>query len=188
VLNLREVTLIDPKADLAGALRQVDHIFYTLSVNQKEHAERVAELRKEYKTQVRLLKVSKAATKKKSKTRSKVVVPAAPAAEPAAAEPKEGEDDAAVVAEKIFRLEQELNAKIAELDTKYVLEFEMPPLMLGHSTSPELLQQTNDMVKRGELAGRLVKRVSWVPLEFGDLPDPGDFDIGEVMKSPYFFS
>ncbi|KAJ2763909.1 DNA-directed RNA polymerase, partial [Coemansia linderi] len=96
VLNLREVTLIDPKADLAGALRQVDHIFYTLSVNQKEHAERVAELRKEYKTQVRLLKVSKAATKKKSKTRSKVVVPAAPAAEPAAAEPKEGEDDAAV--------------------------------------------------------------------------------------------
>ncbi|KAJ2484277.1 DNA-directed RNA polymerase, partial [Coemansia sp. RSA 2052] len=44
-VDLRSLQLIDPKLDLPGALRQVDHIFYTLSVNQKEHAEQAAELR-----------------------------------------------------------------------------------------------------------------------------------------------
>ncbi|KAJ1921416.1 DNA-directed RNA polymerase [Mycoemilia scoparia] len=32
------------------------------------------------------------------------------------------------------------------------------------------------------------KRIRWVPLEFPPLPERGDFDINEVLQSPYFFS
>ncbi|KAJ2101995.1 DNA-directed RNA polymerase [Coemansia sp. S142-1] len=206
VVDLRSIELIDPKLDLPGALRQVDLILYTLSFNQKEYAEQVTELRKEYKTRIRLAKVSKVAkvSKKKSRTKTKVVVPAATSASTEVAEgatqattaaavaadavPEQDSAAAALVAESIMQLEKELDAKIAELDQKYVLEYSMPPIILDHRMSTELIKDTNDMIKRGELAGRLVKRVSWVGIEFDPLPAPGDFDIGEVMKSPYFFS
>ncbi|KAJ2809037.1 DNA-directed RNA polymerase, partial [Coemansia furcata] len=220
MLDLRSIELIDPKLDLSGALHQADHIFYTLSVNQKEHERQVAELRKEYKTRIRLVKVSKATktskrkAKTSAKTKTKVVVPAAAAAttsddavqvaedaEPAttaadaaleqdsdATTIAQDSDAAALVAETILQLEKELDAKIAEVDKKYVVEFKMTPIMLNHTTSAELLKQTNEMITRGELAGHLVKRVSWVDIEFDPLPEPGDFDIGEVMDSPYFFS
>ncbi|KAJ2319869.1 hypothetical protein GGI00_006330 [Coemansia sp. RSA 2681] len=106
----------------------------------------------------------------------------------AAAAPEQDSEAFARITEAVAQLETELNAKLAELDRKYVLEFQVPPIVLSHSTSQELIKQTNDMIKGGELAGRLVKRVSWVDIEFDPLPEPGDFDIGEVMKSPYFFS
>ncbi|KAJ2469616.1 DNA-directed RNA polymerase [Coemansia sp. RSA 2322] len=191
LIDLNTVELVDPRLDLPEALRQSDHISYTLSVNRKEYAQKLAKLRKEHRVAIRLAKVTKM-------PKNTVVVKASRAAKSAAVgEPSSDAPDAAPSqaiaamvdpAEVILKLEQELEAKIAELDRKYVLDFKQKPITLSEIMSPELLERANTMVKNGELAGRLTKRVAWVGIEFDALPEPGDFDINEVQSSPYFFS
>ncbi|KAJ2699031.1 DNA-directed RNA polymerase, partial [Coemansia spiralis] len=52
-LDLNTIELIDPSTDLAGAMRQVDHIAYTLNANKQRIKDETKALRSDYRSRIR---------------------------------------------------------------------------------------------------------------------------------------
>ncbi|KAJ1959748.1 DNA-directed RNA polymerase, partial [Dipsacomyces acuminosporus] len=188
VIDLDSVRLIDPRKDLAGAARQADLIAYTLSVNRKKLDGEISKVRAEYKKNAKKLQtLSKSSTKAAAKAKAQADTEAETEAEAEqeASAPPQPADKAT---QALKALKEEMAATIAELERKYEELTPLPKVMASPVESPEQFAKAEEMIKDGQLAGRLVKRIEWVDIEFDPLPAHGDFKIEEVMNSPYFFS
>ncbi|KAI8324578.1 DNA/RNA polymerase [Martensiomyces pterosporus] len=182
-VDLASISLIDPRKDLVGAARQADLIAYTISVNKEKMAAEVAKARADYKARAKKLSALAKPTVKvisKAKPNSKADTGSAETQPPALSK--------AEATEKTKTLKAELAAAISKIESRYEYAIAPPKLMSSPAESPDQFARTEEMIKDGQLAGRFVKRVEWVDIEFDPLPDHGDFDINEVMDSPYFFS
>ncbi|KAJ2756063.1 hypothetical protein IWQ56_006361 [Coemansia nantahalensis] len=206
-LDLATVKLIDPAADLVGAMRQADHIAYTLNANKlrikggtmalradcrkriKEIRSECAEAKAEAKAKAKAEAKAKAKAKAKGgKRKSKKAVAEEPAVEEPAAEEPLDETSAQSINDRVWVLEKELESAIIALHAKYPTSFSTPKITVSPAETPELFQRASDLVREGKLAGRFVKRIEWRDIKFTDLPTQGDFDIAQVRKSQYFFS
>ncbi|KAI9503261.1 hypothetical protein BX070DRAFT_252646 [Coemansia spiralis] len=197
IVDLKTLKHINPKKDLIGAMKQADCIIYTLAMNKKALAEEQAAVKAEYKANLRKTrqeykdraKAKKTALTSKSK-KGETPTPTPTAATTltpdieAKATGKEEEDIEAIRA----RLENEKNTKLAALSQKYVTEFEQKPILATANQLPAQFKDFRELVENSSVSGRFVERMKWADLEFDPLPHQGDFDIKEVLKSPYFFS
>ncbi|KAJ1788783.1 DNA-directed RNA polymerase [Coemansia sp. RSA 2399] len=172
-IDLETVKLVDPKEDLAGALRQEDCIAYTLSVNIANQKKRRSAIFAEYK---KISAIKKAKGKGKGKE-------AMPVSDEAAV--MDTNDEAALL---IQQLERERDAKLAEVKTSYVTEFKRKPIMVTQSRMLGTYKNVDSMTAETGVSGRFIPRLVWVDIEFDPLPKQGGFDIKEVRNSPYFFS
>ncbi|KAJ2615523.1 DNA-directed RNA polymerase [Coemansia sp. RSA 1365] len=184
LVDLSSIEIIDTKKDLFGALRQTDLIAYTLKVNQAKLIAEISAVKKNYSSQVRAARkaakeVAKAAAKaaeNPKKTRSRA------SKKPVSDITPENVDE---------HIEKLLSARDSEIDalvTKYPVTFETPKILISPVHNAEAYKSVEELISNGTLAGRLVKRFVWEDIKFDDLPTQGEFDINEVLKSPYFFS
>ncbi|KAJ1668868.1 DNA-directed RNA polymerase [Coemansia sp. RSA 1646] len=185
LVDLRNIKLIDPKEDLAGALKQEDCIAYTLSINAVNERKERAAVASEYRTKIadakkkakEMIKRKKAKTVAKSQTKPET---------DKAAENAEGEDEnVEIIAQG---LEHERRIKFAEIEAKFVTVFARKPIMVPRSQVLNTYGDVDNMRRQTGVSGRFARRLMWVDIEFGALPKQGDFDIKEVRNSPYFFS
>ncbi|KAJ1735822.1 DNA-directed RNA polymerase [Coemansia biformis] len=206
VLDLNTVKLINPSTDLVGAMRQADHIAYTVRVNRQRLVDETKALRKDYRARIREMKLAAAkATRAKAKSdkQKKKAESAAAKGDKKKAEsavtkvkeevevPIEDPESEAVpesLSDRVWVLEEEMSSAINALSAKYPVEFEVPKIMVAPLEMPEQFEHASGLIREGKLAGRLTKRIEWGDIKFSDLPEQGDFDIAEVRKSQYFFS
>ncbi|KAJ2795367.1 DNA-directed RNA polymerase, partial [Coemansia guatemalensis] len=78
--------------------------------------------------------------------------------------------------------------EIDALVAKYPVTFDIPKILISPVHNAAAYKEVEELIDNGKLAGRLVKRFVWEDIKFDDLPTQGEFDINEVLKSPYFFS
>lgn len=179
-VDLGSIDIIDPKEDIEDALHQLDLINYTMSVNAKAHASELGALRRRYTQKIKSVRSKSNAGKSKAKKK---------AAEKDEGENKNEEQSPKVdVKTQVKELEEERNRLTLELDAKYHMNFKVPTINLSPTQAPKLYAAAKQLHSDGKLAGSLLLRSEWVPIEFDPLPNQGGFDIKEVLKSPYFFS
>ncbi|KAJ1887363.1 hypothetical protein LPJ66_009159, partial [Kickxella alabastrina] len=203
-VDLSSIDLINPHEDPLGAAHQSDQIHHTLTLNKARLEKEIKALRKENMAKIREARAimkSEEKTKGKAKSVSKKASAAVADKDPATGTtttvivkgskltPDSTTEAVTLQLEKkIFDIKKELSEKIAAAEKKYITNFEQPQIMLAETQSPDQLKKIVRMIKDRKLAGRLTKRTLWVDIEFDQLPKHGDFDLSEVLDSPYFFS
>ncbi|KAJ2350913.1 DNA-directed RNA polymerase, partial [Coemansia sp. RSA 2618] len=190
-IDLKSVELIDPVEDVVGAARQADLIAYSQRYNSTRIKDEEKELKEEYKVRISQLRKyitqkTKEATRVKKAVQSKaeiIIAPADMAAVEAGTVTKE------TLAEYLVMLRAERDELIKNLADKYPVKFDRQiTITVSPAHDAKKFEQIETMIKQGKLAGRLVKTHRFEQLKFDDLPAHGDFNIDEVLESPYFFS
>ncbi|KAJ2659690.1 DNA-directed RNA polymerase [Coemansia sp. RSA 1199] len=186
VVDLTTIELIDPAQDLFGAARQADLIAYTLSVNGNRIKDERRALMKTYRERVSQLRkyMTQAAKKTAPSKEDKIKLCAADQAAVDSEEVTHG-----TLLKYIEKIKAERDKLIDGLDEKYPVKFDRSiAISISQRDDKEQLEQLETLIKQGKLAGRLVKGHKFTELTFDDLPAQGDFDIEQVLRSPYFFS
>ncbi|KAJ2685993.1 DNA-directed RNA polymerase [Coemansia sp. RSA 1285] len=181
VIDLANINIIDPKQDLVGAIKQEDCIAYTLAVNANTRTAKRNEITREYKKKIfAVRKAAKAKTSSKRKA-SKTE----PATDTTPEHTNTNKKDPAVL-----QLEAERRSKYEEIDAKYITTLARKPIMVPSSSLNAMRSHSiiNDWKKSIGVSGKFIRRMVWMNIEFDPLPKQGDFDIGQVRNSPYFFS
>ncbi|KAJ2673730.1 DNA-directed RNA polymerase [Coemansia sp. RSA 1085] len=186
-IDLSAVELIDPKKDLEGAARQADLIAYSLRVNRTRVKKERAEILKTYRSRInKLRKFFKQLSSAQDVSNIRRPVAVAPADVEAV---RENRVTSATLETYIESVIQEKEALLNELETKYPTSFDKTiDIKLFPTEDGVQIQKLEQLISQGKLAGRLVKTHQFVELKFQDLPARGDFDIDDVLRSPYFFS